>query len=104
MAGPVAAEVTPKQVAEFLDSNDYWAKPMYGERTELYLALKGAPVKAPIGPAAENLAAKWRIPVAIATRLIEATVIAEDSQYGEGAEQRRQLAERLYREAVVAVP
>ena len=71
-------------------------KPMYDERSELYLALKQAPVAAPIGPAAEKLAAKWRIPVAIATSLIEATVIAEENLYTEGQEARVKLAERLY--------
>ena len=107
MVGSAAAEVTPDQVAKFLDSRDYWSKPMYDERSELYLALKQAPVAAPIGPAAETLAAKWRIPVAIASSLIEATVIAEQRPFFESREDREnrlQQAAQLFREAVAAVP
>ena len=107
MAAPAAAEVTPDQVAKFVDSNDYLSKPVYGERSELYLALKQAPVAAPIGPAAETLAVKWRIPVAIATSLIEASVIAEQRSFGESREDwesRQQHAAQLFREAVAAAP
>ena len=72
---PALAGVTDAQVRSFIQSNEYWDEgPYFREMSVLYRAVRDAPEGARVSGAADSLAAKWKIPKAAATELIEGVI------------------------------
>lgn len=104
LSSSAAAQVSDAQVAKFLDSNNSWNDPIYGERTILYRALVDASARSRAARAADTLAARWQIPREVAVNLIAATLIADQYEYDSDGDAQMKRAADLFRRATAIAP
>jgi hypothetical protein len=96
---PVLAGLAPKQVAQFVESQedlDSDGDP----RAQLYRALKNAPANAPFPAAVSTLSKQWNISAAAARAVIEGVVLGVEAS--EPAEIEK--VDALFRAAIKAAP